>query len=60
MREEDVAALRAKAAAPVATGGYGIGKGGLDAKAVLAWLVVGIPILWGVYNTLTSAVAIFR
>jgi MFS family permease len=61
MREEDVAALRAKAAAaPAAAGGYGIDRGGLDVKATLAWLFVGIPILWGVYNTLTSAVAIFR
>ncbi len=30
---------------------FGIGYGGFDAKAALAWLVIGIPILWGVYQT---------
>jgi hypothetical protein len=62
MKEEDVAALQAKAAAlsPGAGGSYGIGTGGLDAKSALAWVIVGIPILWGVWNTLNSAVAIFR
>jgi hypothetical protein len=42
------------------SGSYGIGWGGLDAKAGLAWLAVGIPILWGVWKTLEGAVAIFR
>ena len=32
----------------------------LDGKAIVAWLVVGIPILWGVWKTLDSAVAIFH
>ena len=62
MKEDEVAALQAKTAAASAgpSGSYGIGAGRLDAKAVVAWLVVGIPILWGVWKTLDSAVAIFR
>ena len=62
MKEEDVAALQAKTATAAAgpRGSYGIGTGTLDAKAIVAWLVVGIPILWGVWKTLDSAVAIFH
>ena len=41
-------------------GSYGIGRGGLDGKAIIAWLFVGIPILWGVWRTLDGAVAIFH
>ena len=39
-------------------GSFGIGKGGLDVKAALFWLFVGIPLAWGVYKTLESAVKI--
>lgn len=41
------------------TGSHGIGLGGLSFGAVLAWLVVGIPFAWGVWNTLTKAVVLF-
>ena len=27
---------------------------------VLAWGFVGIPLVWGVYNTLRSAMALFK
>jgi hypothetical protein len=37
----------------------GIGRGGLDAKAVLAWVAVGIPLCWGIWKTLESAAKIF-
>jgi hypothetical protein len=40
------------------TGSFGIGKGGLDGKAVIAWAIVGIPILWGVWVTLRKAAAL--
>jgi hypothetical protein len=30
----------------------GIGRGGLDAKAALAWAAVGIPLCWGISKTL--------
>ena len=41
------------------TGSFGIGTGGLDGKALAAWAVVGIPLLWGVWVTLSSSLAIF-
>jgi hypothetical protein len=28
-------------------------------KAVLLWLAVGLPLLWGVYRTLQNAMALF-
>ncbi len=61
MSDEEVASLQAKTAAASAgpTGSFGIGKGGLDAKAALAWAVVGIPLLWGVWITLRNSLAIF-
>jgi hypothetical protein len=31
----------------------------MKAKAVLLWLAVGIPLLWGVYKTLQNAMALF-
>ena len=39
---------------------HGISTGGLDAKAAIAWLLVGIPIAWGVFITLRQALALFR
>ncbi len=60
MSEDEVRALQAKTATSGAgTGSFGIGKGGLDGRAALAWLAVGIPILWGVWITLQSAIKIF-
>jgi MFS family permease len=61
MKEADVAALQSKVVEtpPGAGGSYRIGKGGLDLRTALAWVAVGIPILWGVWKTLSSAVAIF-
>jgi MFS family permease len=46
-------------AAGGAGGTFGIGLGGLDGPVALAWLAVGVPIAWGVYMTLLSAVKIF-
>ena len=31
----------------------------MKVKAVLLWLAVGLPLLWGVYKTLKSAAALF-
>jgi hypothetical protein len=28
-------------------------------KAVVLWLAVGLPLLWGVYKTLQNAMALF-
>ncbi|WP_430439496.1 OFA family MFS transporter [Shinella sp.] len=61
MSDEEVASLQAKTAAADAgpTGSFGIGKGGLDARAVLAWAIVGLPLLWGIWVTLKSTAALF-
>jgi MFS family permease len=61
MSDEEVASLQAKTAAANAgpTGSFGIGTGGLDAKAALAWAVVGIPLLWGIWVTLKNTAALF-
>lgn len=60
MSDAEVRALQAQAFSNFTGGGsYGIGKGGLDRQAALAWLAVGIPILWGVWITLQSAIRIF-
>jgi hypothetical protein len=31
-----------------------------SAKVVIAWLFVGIPLLWGVLQTLSNAMALFK
>jgi MFS family permease len=60
MSEAEVAKLQAASATTTAgpTGSFGIGKGGLDARAALFWAFVGIPLAWGVYKTLLSAAKI--
>ncbi len=60
MSSDEVAKLQAaNASAGGATGSFGIGKGGLDAKAALFWAFVGIPLAWGVWITLKNAAKIF-
>jgi MFS family permease len=63
MTDAEVAAEQAKlksAAAKVETGSFGIGMGGLDFKAALFWLLVGVPLAWGIWNTLEKALVLFR
>jgi MFS family permease len=60
MSAEEVAALQAARAADTApTGSFGIGKGGLDWKAAVFWLFVGVPLAWGVWKTLQSTATLF-
>lgn len=62
MTEEELAETHAKlheSAEPAKTGSFGIGKGGLDAKAVPFWLLVGIPLAWGVWVTIRKSVDLF-
>ena len=61
MKDQEVAALQAKTAAANAgpTGSFGIGTGGLDGKAMVAWAIVGIPLLWGVWVTLRASMVLF-
>jgi hypothetical protein len=35
------------------------GQGGW-AIVALAWILVGVPLLWGVWNTLVKAAALFK
>jgi MFS family permease len=58
--KDDTSGLRSTAATATASQSYGIGYGGLDLKAALAWAAVGIPIVWGVYMTLLGAAKIFQ
>jgi MFS family permease len=61
MKPEDVAALQNKegAVGRITSGSFGIGKGGLDPKTILFWAFVGIPLAWGVWQTLVNAIKIF-
>ncbi|MEQ1651724.1 MAG: OFA family MFS transporter [Hyphomicrobium sp.] len=62
MSEAELADIHAKlheAAEPAKTGSFGIGKGGLDAKALPFWLLVGIPLAWGVWTTVQKAINLF-
>jgi MFS family permease len=62
MSNEELAKLQAasaKTAAGIQHGSFGIGKGGLDVSAALFWAFVGVPLAWGVWKTLESAVKIF-
>lgn len=63
MRDAEVATLQARSANANATtqyGSFGIGKGGFDGTALLAWSVVAIPITWGVWITLSKSLALLR
>jgi MFS family permease len=60
MKPEDVAKLQAQGATSASeSGSFGIGRGGLDEKAVLYWAFVGIPLAGGVGITLWNALRIF-
>ncbi|GAC1625708.1 MAG: hypothetical protein NVS4B4_09510 [Bradyrhizobium sp.] len=61
MSTEELARAQATSArsTSVQYGSLGIGKGGLDAKAMLFWAFVGVPLAWGVWKTLESAIKIF-
>ena len=62
MTDKEVAALQAgsSAASSHARGSFGVGSKSFDANAVLAWVAVTVPLLWGVWVTLESALILFR
>ena len=61
MSAAEVTAIQAQAAGGGGpSGSFGIGTGGFDAKAALAWACVGIPLAWGVWTTLAKAFDIFK
>jgi MFS family permease len=41
-------------------GSSGIDRGRIDGMTLLAWAVVGVPLLWGVWVTITKAVTLFH
>ncbi|HEX7837529.1 MAG TPA: OFA family MFS transporter [Kofleriaceae bacterium] len=60
MSDADVAELQSKAkGAAVEAGSHGIGLGGLTSNVALAWLAVGLPLAWGVWVTISSALVLF-
>ena len=59
MSQDEVAKMQAANARGSATSEFsGIGKGGFDAQAAVFWAFVGIPLAWGVWKTLESAIKI--
>lgn len=65
MTEQELKALQARTTRTTSTaiapgGSSGIGKGGLDGTAAVAWLIVGLPILWGAWITLSKALVLFE
>ena len=60
MDEAEATVILTSARSRAAPGGsYGIGTGGLTPMACLAWAAVGIPLAWGVWQTLTTAMKLF-
>jgi MFS family permease len=62
MSQEDVAKLQAAGAsteAAIRHGSFGIGKGGISFGALVFWLFVGIPIAWGVWQTMLGVAKMF-
>lgn len=65
MSEAELAAERAKAheiaaaATPPAQTGYDGAQHRLTPTVALAWLAVGVPLLWGIWITLTKALPLF-
>ena len=63
MSDAGVMAAQAKlksVAATAQTGSFGIGKGGLNAKAALFWLIIGVPLAWGVWNTVEKTLVLLQ
>ena len=59
IKDGDPSARRAAGPA-AANAGFGIGLGGFDGAALVAWACVAIPIAWGVYMTVQTAAKIFH
>ena len=64
MSDDDLAAEHAKHLPANSNGATtsdgGIGMGGLSVKAALFWLFVGIPLAWGIWNTVEKALVLFH
>ena len=60
MSETDMAKSKAKAGTAVAGGTFGIDRGRLDGETGLAWLVVLLPIAWGVWIVVSKLAVLFQ
>ena len=61
MPESEVAEIDRRAAEAVEPqASFGIGRGRLDARAVLAWAPVVLPLAWGVWVTVQKAAVLLR
>jgi hypothetical protein len=60
MKDEHAFKVAASGQALGSKGAYGIGRGGLDGKAFIAWGAVGIPLAWGMWKTLENAARIIQ
>ncbi len=60
IEEEDGINSAANGRALGSKGAYGIGRGGPNAKAFIAWAAVGIPLAWGVWKTLENAAKVIQ
>ena len=43
----------------IGSSGGGVGTGGLTVGVAIAWVIIAIPVAWGVFKTLQSAILIF-
>ena len=59
MKDEEVAAMQPKIAAPTPDEAVSLGPSRTGMTLILAWLAVGVPIAWGVWVTLKSALTLF-
>jgi MFS family permease len=55
-----VLADRHEANRPALRGSFDIGRGGFSVGALLAWLGVGLPLAWGTYRTLLTAMKLLQ
>jgi MFS family permease len=55
-----VLADRHEADTSASPGSLGIGRGGFSLGALLAWLGVGLPLIWGTYKTLQNAMKLLQ
>ncbi len=58
LMRKDGAAGGTSSSAVMRTSAQGIGRGGLGGAALIPWLIVAIPVAWGLYKALLSAAKI--
>ncbi len=60
MSNAELASLQVRTSTDgTARGSFGIGAGGFDLRTALAWSLVGVPLLWGIWVTLSKAFVLF-